>query len=355
MTLLAFSPDGESLYACGPDDRLKRWPAAGPCDDPPTYEHAENGQAAVGPNGDWMATESAGKIIFLDPKTLVPLGRSLAAPAGRLAAGPDGRTIAVGGDGTLHLIDATDGQVLRTFRGPDRETAADGLITDVAFSSDGALLASSSAATGRFQFVGRGERATPGGRGRGRRLLSGVPARRPRPRRGGQGPHASVRGGRSPAGDGRRPANTADRGRGDFTGRAQLACLAHAGPGAGEATLWPLPEAVPAETEAATGRRADLRLVPDARWPTYLLNDDPKKLAFDRAGRPAGPGAGGRRGRLHRRRAGPALAPAGRPLPDAVLRRRRPALDGVRVRRCAPGPCRTAARSRIGATRRPGC
>ena len=67
VTLLAFSPDGESFYSCGPDDRLMRWPAAGPCDNPPTYEHAENGQAAVGPNSDWIATESGGKIVFLDP------------------------------------------------------------------------------------------------------------------------------------------------------------------------------------------------------------------------------------------------------------------------------------------------
>ena len=284
VTLVAFSPDGESLYGCGPDDRVKRWPAAAPCDNPPTYEHAENGQLVVGPNGDWAATEAGGKIFFLDPKTLLPQGRSFAAPAGRLAAGPDGRVIAAGGDGTLQLIDVADGGVLRTFRAPNRETANDGRITDVAFSPDGALLASSSAVTGRFQLwdVASGQLLADqvaGGdcylafRPDGRALAVAAKDRTLLFEVGGLRQEAIVGLQTRPVVD----AVISPDGR-------KAACLAHVGPGVGEATLWSPTEAVPVETDAAPGRREDLRLGPDSRWPTSLLNDDPKKLAFDRPG-----------------------------------------------------------------------
>jgi WD40 repeat protein len=143
---LCFSPDGEALYSLAEEEQVRRWAAAGTW--PRTAEfrrRAGAGDLAVSPRGDWLACTDVGGLHFLDPRTLTASRPEVVYPGSEyLCASPDGRTLAMTVGSTIRILDARTGQVVPTLRAPDRETSHEDGVTDLAFSPDGALLASAS-------------------------------------------------------------------------------------------------------------------------------------------------------------------------------------------------------------------
>ncbi len=139
---LCFSPDGAVLFSAADDRALRRWDATGWGKTAEAAMEIGNGGLTISPGGEWLACADGGQLRLLDPATLRPAGPDVPGPAHALCASPDGCTLAVAAADTIRLVDVRAGQGVRTLRAGGGETSHNGDVTDLHFSSDGALLAS---------------------------------------------------------------------------------------------------------------------------------------------------------------------------------------------------------------------
>jgi WD40 repeat protein len=146
---VAFSPDGAALFSSSDDRTVKRWAVGGGWQ--PLTGPGPCGRLAVSPAGDWVATAAPGRLRFLAPDTLRPLGSERPGGAGAVAAGPDGRVVALAEGNGVCLLDRASGAVVAVLRAPHSEDAHEGRVSDLAFSPGGDLLASASEQAGQVR------------------------------------------------------------------------------------------------------------------------------------------------------------------------------------------------------------
>ncbi|GGT17188.1 WD40 repeat domain-containing protein [Nonomuraea spiralis] len=152
-TALAFTPDGQSLYAGDIRVDLKNGTTR-----KMTFGDAGNVPDEIAFSGVLMATVIDGEVRLWDTETLAVRGPVLTrvSPPSRLVFSPDGRTLAVGDhEGALHLIDTTAKLELSP-PGPGAGFA----LHDLAFRSDGYLVALDSWGNVRVLPVAPGAQAT---------------------------------------------------------------------------------------------------------------------------------------------------------------------------------------------------
>jgi eukaryotic-like serine/threonine-protein kinase len=137
---LAFSPDGTTLAADGPDGSLNLWDTASWSRRVPEAKSAPISDAAFSPDGSILATSGEDGAIRLWDVARGTAVRTMPGHSGgakAVAFAPDGRRIASGGeDRTVRVWDATTGDQLAALTGH-----ATG-VQDLAFAPDGRRIAS---------------------------------------------------------------------------------------------------------------------------------------------------------------------------------------------------------------------
>ncbi len=141
---LAFGHDGRALYSQAPLDGVRRWDAT-TWQETARYDPGKGDRSGLilAPAGEWVAcNQSHGGLVFLDPITLRKRPSAGRLEANHLALAPDGRCLVASTEQSLRLHDLIAREPTVHFRQPGQETAEDDLITGVAVSPDGALVAS---------------------------------------------------------------------------------------------------------------------------------------------------------------------------------------------------------------------